>query len=89
MKRCSDNSVRDSPNVTKWRLRAEEMVSKLFVFFWCNLHLLQRLTWLVEKTKERTTEQCSQLTLKNNTAAGYQATENRAFERFRSTDHLS
>ena len=27
---------------------------------WSDLHHLQRLTWLVEKTKERTTEQCSQ-----------------------------
>ena len=38
---------------------------------WGDLRRLQCLTWLVERTKERTKEQCSQLTLKNNAAAGY------------------
>ena len=35
-----------------------------------DLHHLQRLTWLVKRTKKRTTEQCFQP--KNNAAAGYQ-----------------
>ena len=56
--------------------------------FWGDLYRLQRLSWLVERTKERTTEQCSQILKKqNNAAAGYPGPEK--IELLKSTGRLS
>ena len=52
---------------------------------WGDLHHLQRLTWLVKRTKERTTEQCSYCPKKQCSCQLLGSSENRSFQRCRSS----